>query len=357
MGGEASTLMPLEFALIGHLEDWDAAASVLSALRGVDLPPIPDDELRSIVPWLPPRTICRVIVRSPTGIEARGVYIDTFIPPDRFDSRFVRENLTRVRNAAACAVREGAGIATLGGFSSILLEGRVEGLSDPTRFTTGNTMTVALIVRGIERALAIAGRSLETSKVLIIGATGDVGSGCVRYLAPRAARLLLCARNQARLAAIRDELDADACTGNLEDLAPEADVVVAAASLPSPSLLLDGLRPHAIICDAGYPKNVFANAAKSGRLFFGGLGCSSSGFVMTPDLEGVLNRHPFRHVAHGCLLEGMVLGLERRYESFSRGRGGITPERVDEMWSMAQRHGIGLAPLHDRHGSVEGMLA
>ncbi len=99
------------------------------------------------------------------------------------------------------AIREGAGIVTLGGFSSILLEGKTDRLPfhPGTAFTTGNTLTVALIVRGMERALALAGRDPSESNILIIGASGDVGSGCARCLAPRVKRLSLCARNPDRL--------------------------------------------------------------------------------------------------------------------------------------------------------------
>jgi predicted amino acid dehydrogenase len=301
-----------------------------------------------------------VFVQSAAGVEARGIYIDTFIPPDHLDSRFLHENLARVREAAQYAVKEGAGVATLGGFTSILLEGKLDGLPEATQFTTGNTMTVALIVRGIERALSIAGRSLEESTVLIIGATGDVGSGCARHLALRTRRMLLCARNAARLAALRNELQsAGAITTAstvVDDLADEADVVICAASLGAPTLSLDSLPAHAIVCDAGYPKNVLRRSAPP-VIFFGGLGRVSKGFRMWPDLEGVLNRHPYPHVAQGCLLEGMILGLERRFESFSRGRGAITPERVDEMWAMAQRHGIELAPLHNAAGCIEDEIA
>src|ERR1039457_3616336 len=125
--------MTTDFALIGHLEDWDAAAAVLGAFRGPDLPPIPDHDLRSIVPWLPPRTICRVRVHSTAGVTAEGIYIESFIPPDRLDSRFLQENLARVREAAHYATKEGAAVATLGGFSSILLEGRVDKLPTGTR--------------------------------------------------------------------------------------------------------------------------------------------------------------------------------------------------------------------------------
>jgi hypothetical protein len=73
----------------------------------------------------------------------------------------------------------------------------------------------------------------------------------------------------------------------------------------------------------------------------------------TPDFHGILNRHPFPDVVHGCLLEGMALALEGRFEPFSQGRGFITPERVGEMETIAARHGIYLAPLYNADGPVE----
>jgi hypothetical protein len=75
--------------------------------------------------------------------------------------------------------------------------------------------------------------------------------------------------------------------------------------------------------------------------------------TFSPDLHGVLNRHPFPDVVHGCLLEGMALALERRFEPFSQGRGFITPERVEEIAAIAARHGIHLAPLYNADGPLE----
>ncbi len=148
----------LDFALITHFETWDRAAAVISLLRGPERPPISREDVREILPWIPPRTSSRVTVGSSQGHIVHGVCVESFIPPDRLERRYLRENLARVREAAQAAIREGARIVTLGGFSSILLEGKTDLLpSHPeTAFTTGNTLTVALIVRGVERALEIS---------------------------------------------------------------------------------------------------------------------------------------------------------------------------------------------------------
>lgn len=59
----------------------------------------------------------------------------------------------------------------------------------------------------------------------------------------------------------------------------------------------------------------------------------------------------------GCLLEGMALALERRFEPFSQGRGFITPERVEEIETISARHGIFLAPLYNADGPIEHGVA
>jgi len=353
--------MPVDFALIGHQETWSAAAGVVSALRGPEHAPIPNDEIREILPWIPPRAVCQVEARSSLGARAQGIYIDTFIPPDRLGPEFLRDNLARVRQAAAYAIREEAKIVSLGGFSSILIEGNFDQIPQKreTVFTTGNSLTVAFIAQGIEKMCALEGRDLEGATLLIVGATGDVGSGCARCLAPLVARVQLYARNAARLRALRAELEAGGVqvetATDLQQFRAEADIAICAASLASPSLLLDLVKSDAVICDAGYPKNLApCGALPDARIFFGGLGQIRGGMRLRPDLDGVLNRHPFPDVVHGCLLEGMVLALERRFEPFSQGRGFISPERVTEIGAMAARHGILLAPPYNVNGPVEG---
>jgi fatty aldehyde-generating acyl-ACP reductase len=350
----------VDFALIGHQESWSAVADVLAVLRGPQHTPLPDDEIKDILGWIPPRTVCHVDVGSIAGAKAHGVYIDSFIPPDRLEAAFMHDNIARVRGAAAYAIKAGAKIVSLGGFSSILIEGNFDQLPErhDTVFTTGNTLTVGFIVQGIQKMCALEGRNLRRSTLLIVGATGDVGSGCARCLAPFVKRVLLSARNLERLRKLAFELEADGVQVEIatarQQFSAEADIVICAASLACPSLLLGRIAAGAIVCDAGYPKNLSPNAQMPhAKIFFGGLGQITGGLRFTPDFHGVLNRHPFPDVVHGCLLEGMALALEGRFEPFSQGRGFITPQRVEEIERIAARHGIHLAHLYNADGPVE----
>jgi fatty aldehyde-generating acyl-ACP reductase len=355
--------MSLDFALIAHQESWESAADVLAVLRGPKLPPLPDIDLKEIFPWIPPRAVCRVELTSTLGHSVRGIYIDAFIPPDRLGYQYTHENIARVRAAAAYAVKEDAKIVSLGGFSSILIEGNSNLLQDKqdSVFTTGNTLTVSLIVQGIEAMCAKQGRRLRDSTLLIVGATGDVGSGCARCLGPLVKRIVLNARAIHRLRSLANELS-DGCmhvevTTDLQQLSVQADIVICVASLESSSLLLGCLGPNAILCDAGYPKNLSPAAGTDDcTIFFGGLGQATGGIRFQPDVHCVLHHHPFPNIAQGCMLEGMVLALEERFEPFSHGRGFITLERVQEIGAIAERHGIQLAPFHNANGAVNEVL-
>jgi predicted amino acid dehydrogenase len=358
MGGAAADVSahsaPL-FATLGHQESWSQIAAMLAAMRPSAQRPLTDTELREIVPWIPPRTVSRLeVAAARDAAPVHGIYIETFITPTELALRPTRRVLEKVRDGIRAAEREGVRVATLGGFTSILLEAMGAEPSSRLALTTGNTLTAALIVRGVERAAQLMGRTLDRETLLIIGASGDVGSACARFMAGRTRRLLLAARNWERLdreaAQLRKFADVHAST-NVAELLGQATLVIAAASTAEPAFALATCAPGAIVCDAGYPKNIgAAGDARLQRVFQGGMGTLAGGMKSRDGFIEQFYRFPAANAVHGCMIEGAVLAMAGRFEPFSSGRGRITPARLEEMWQMAAACGVSLAPLFNSTG-------
>jgi fatty aldehyde-generating acyl-ACP reductase len=353
------TPVSCDFATIGHLESWQQIHRYFRAVNRGSEKPTKESEVEQVFSFVPPRRLFRLRARSvATGREVTGAYIETFIPPNELGMAFLRKNLRKVKQAVECVHRQGAKVASLGGFSSILIEGNIKNLipdADRCAFTTGNTLTVAFIVRGLENACALRGTTLAKAKLLVIGATGDVGSGCVEALKDKVEEVLLCARDVRKLQQQEERLCQQGIrcrsTDDLASLLPLADVIISVASVPEPTFVLRGCKPEVIVCDAGYPKNVKLDGPDSaGFVFFGGMGLATGGYQAEPSFLHELFSFPDPRIANGCMIEAGLLALEGRYEGFSTGRGGITSEKVDEIWAMATKHGMEVAPLFNDQG-------
>lgn len=344
----------VDFALLGHVDTWDSALRVFKQLRGESGQDLDQEILRGIFPYIPARTMFRVELCShPGGRLLRGLYIDTFISPDELKDPRPGAKLEKIRSAARCAVEAGARVCVLGGFTSIALEGDLGllGNSAGTVFTTGNSLTAAYCVKGLERAAEIRSKRLEDCSLLVVGATGDVGSACVDYFAGKVRELLLCARNLPRLErqaqGLRSRGFAARAGVSLEDMLPTADLIILAASAAEAFVPMDACKEDVLVCDAGYPFNAVGLGEKASqkRVFAGGMGSIKGGYECRPDLRRSFNFGLPPDPVRGCLLEGIVLAMEGRRDSFSYGRGRISSERIEEIWDMALRHGFPLAPF------------
>jgi fatty aldehyde-generating acyl-ACP reductase len=345
----------LDFAVIGHQDSWQNITAFVNCIRGLELESLPTEKIKDIFPFIPPRDLFRVKVKSKTGAEINGVYIDTFINPDKLDARFSRSNIHKVTKAALHAQKLGAKIVTLGGFTSIVLEGNLDELSTgETKFTTGNTLTSAYIVKGMEQAARCKGINLSESAVLVIGATGDIGTACVNYLKNKVRKLLLCARNNHRLEKLSQQLARENIkvehSTSLDKLVAQADIIISVAS--SSNIELTQCKANALICDAGYPKNLEAKFEKTAglNLFHGGMGQVSEGYDFIPDYSPGIYNYPAPYVIHGCILEAMILAFENKIENFSVGKGNIAVERMEEIYTLSLKHGIHLSPFYNSKG-------
>ena len=352
----------IDFALLGHQESWDKVSELLHMMRFKKNGELTMQEIKDTYKWIPPRTVFRIKARSIfQNKTVTGVYIDSFIPPDHLGPKFLSTNISRVKEAALYAQKENAKIATLGGFTSIVIEGKTNLLQENNKvaFTTGNTLTTAYICKAIESACKIKKLDMMSSTLLIIGSTGDVGSGCLINLYNKFGKVLLCARNGKKLLKQKESL-ADhekkvVYHTEVNRLIPKANVIISAASLNAAEFTLEDCLNDAIICDAGYPRNIRQSTRKLKNItvFHGGMGYIEAGIKCNPDILKAYYKYPIKNVGHGCFLEAILLAFENRTDSFSNGRGNISIEKTEEIWQLAQKHGFGLSPFFNNNGLIK----
>jgi fatty aldehyde-generating acyl-ACP reductase len=353
MGSESSGL---KFALIGHQESWENVMQFIQTIRfpgnNYDLTL---EKVKDIFTYIPPRKIFDIEVNSSVYGKINGAYIETFISPDELDIKHLRKNIDKVKQACALCAKLDVPVASLGGFSSIVLEAGNESFTQiqNTFFTTGNTLTAAFITKGVEKACTYWQQPLSESKLLIIGSTGDIGSACTLYFSGKVKKLLLCARQAAALQKQSDNLTANGVANlgsiHLRELVYEADIIICVASSIINENDLDNIKNGVIVCDAGYPKNLQATHIKNHeRLFYGGMGNVTGGYKFENNLETVFYKFPLETIGHGCLLEAIVLAMENKYCSFSNGKGNITLKAMKDILAIAYKHGVRIAPLFNK---------
>ena len=288
--------------------------------------------------------------RSKTGAVTQGHFIVCTFIPDMINMNAARV-YSKVVRAAKLAEKYGAGILTLGGFTSVVGERYGHQISKEADIpiTTGNTLTAALAVDGSIKAAELMGIDIKNAKVAIIGGTGDIGSACARSFANQARHLVITGRTKSNLRRMWFELKfkygakkVEATSDNVKAV-KDADIVLACAAVSASILNINAFKPGAVICDLGYPKNISYTATdrKDILIFSGGMSK-----LPTPLDPGIDTGSPSPDVSYGCFSEVIVLALEKRYESFSKGRGNITIDKIDQIREMAARHGFGVSPFY-----------
>lgn len=348
-------LEQLDFAVIGHQESWNDIKAFINGMRSDDVGDLTLEQVKSTFGYIPPRSVFKINARSKTGASIHGVYIETFIEPDKLGMQHLRTNITKVNEAIAVAQSLNAKIIALGGFTSIVLEGKLSTFNTTeTKITTGNSLTAAYILKGIEKASKKFNVDLKESHVLIIGATGDIGMACAKYLKGKVKSLLLCARNKRRLENFSNEISKEGYATkydtDVSQLAAEANIIISAAS--SKDIAIENFKLPVIICDAGYPKNIELKIDKKEgiALFHGGMGHIGYGYDFIPDYTKHFYQYPLPHIVHGCILEAVVLAFEKRFENYSSGKGNISSQKIDKIYALSVKHGLDLAPFYNSNG-------
>ncbi|MBU1871267.1 MAG: SRPBCC family protein, partial [Candidatus Omnitrophica bacterium] len=297
--------------------------------------------------------------KSKTGKEINGCFIIATFIPDMIE-KDIWAIFSKVVKACKIAEKHGMGVVTLGGFTSIIAERIAYEISSEVDIavTSGNTFTAAMVIDGVLKAASLLNLDISTSKITIIGGTGDIGSACGRVLAEKARELIITGRTKANLNRLKAELSRKRkariiATTNNKQAVKNADIVIAAASATSAILNVDWFKPGAIICDVGYPKNIsYAPVTRQDILIFsGGLAKSPTSLSLPIDL-GL----PAEDTTYGCFAEGIILALEKKYENYSSGRGNITPEKIEEIRELGNKHGFEVSDFYWGHRRIDDSI-
>ena len=333
------------FGLIGHLTSLEHAQSVAKELG------YPEYADQGLDFWCsaPPQIVDTIKVKSITGQEIEGRYVESCFLPEMLANRRIKAAMRKILNAMAHAQKSGINITALGGFSSIIFEEfnlhqnkQVRNIKlQFDRFTTGNTHTAYIICRQVEQASQKLGIELSKATVAVCGATGDIGSAVCRWLEARTdvGELLLIARNQERLQSLQAELGRGKIMGLVEAL-PQADIVVWVASMPK-GIEIDftTLKQPCLLIDGGYPKNLGTKIQRPDVYVLNG-GIVEHSLDIDWKIMQIVNMEVPGRQLFACFAESMLLEFENWYTNFSWGRNQITVEKMEQIGQVSVKHGF-----------------
>ena len=296
--------------------------------------------------FFPPVYISEIegIRSEATGREVKGWFIACPYAPKRMMELPERTVYRKIVQTGRLAEKLGAQLLGLGAFTSVVGDAGVtiaKALDVPV--TTGDSYTVIVAVESIREAACIMDIPLRSATAAVVGATGTIGQVCADLLADDVERLYLVGRRQDKLEELRDRLRvharAELIVSTKMDVLAEAQLILTVTSAVHDVIRPEFLQPGSVVCDVARPRDVSAMVARvrDDILVIDG------GMV---DVPGPVDFHfnfgfpPGK--AYACMAETIALALEGRFEDYTLGKH-ITRERVEEIGSIARKHGFRLS--------------
>ena len=321
--------------------------------------------IRKILEWMPAYAAVHVTdVRTPDGRETEGWFVAAPLMPEQmldFPREEVYERILRAINVGA---ELGANVAGLGAFTGVVGDAGIT-INDrsPIPVTTGNSLTIAAGIRSLFRGAQEMGIDAKEATAVVVGATGSIGSACVRLIAPRVKRVIMIARNATRLRkfydSIKDQLPCEVSYSlDLSGSVRQAQLILTATSSTQDVIEPDDLQPGVVVCELSLPHDVSRRVAQErpdvlviegGNMLVPGNPRFER--VREPGTDFDLGLPP--RTALACMSETMILALENRCEPFTLGRG-IDLNRVIEIDRMAERCGFRLAGMRAFDAAIGG---
>ncbi|MBI5554780.1 MAG: NAD(P)H-binding protein [Elusimicrobia bacterium] len=310
---------------------------------------IPEKILVWLLKWAPSFKISKITgIKSITGKEIEGYLILCPLLPQQMlslDDKFV---VRKVIQAGKIAEKAGAKIIGLGAYTSVVGDkGFLVANNLKIPVTSGSSFTAWAVLEAINRAAKNKDVDLSKSAVAIIGASGSIGSLCVRKLASQVKKIIITARHLEKLEKLKEVILKIASLevqieGNAHKAVAEADLVITTTSAPESLLDLQEFKSGAIVCDVSVPQNVGGKAEPERKvtLIKGGL------FKAPVEVEFGIDVGLPKNIVYACMAETMILTLEGKYISYSLG-DNIALEQLDGIGEMVQKHGFDIVLSSD----------
>jgi acetylornithine/succinyldiaminopimelate/putrescine aminotransferase/predicted amino acid dehydrogenase len=253
-----------------------------------------------------------------------------------------------VLDAVEYAIKIGASVVGLGGYTSIVTGAARDVIEDSVRVTSGNSLTAACAyeqLRSHLSALPPADRTLG-----VVGATGNIGAVMAELLAPHSAAMTLVGRagTRSRLERVAAGLAGTVRVSEDPAALRECAVIVTATNSAIPLITAADLAPDrpVVICDLAVPGDVDPRVGDlpGVTLISGGRMLLPDG--QTPDFPGTALPPG---TVYACMAESILLGFEPSTPSPSF--GALTVAGVQAAHALAARHGLQacIPVLQDSH--------
>ena len=309
--------------------------------------------------YMPPMYVSRITGgQSPTtGQRIEGYLIGLTATPRQMMKHDERFTYNKLHKAALMAERMGARIMGLGAFTSVVGDAGITVAHEADiAITSGNSLTVAATLESAKQAMIRLGvTDLTKGKVMVVGATGSIGSICARLLAQAIFDVVLVSIEPERLIEMKRTIQNEtpeakvAIATRADDYLPQCDLVVTATSAFGQRVVdITKCKPGAVICDVARPLDISEAEAELRPDVL----VIESGEVLIPgniDMGYNIGLPP--KTAYACLAETALLAMEGRFEDYTLGRN-ITIERVKEIYHLFKKHQFQLAGLRSFGGYI-----
>ncbi len=299
--------------------------------------------------FFPPVYISQIegIRSQATGKEVKGWFLACPYTPRRMLQLPVRTVYNKIIQTGRAAEKLGAMILGLGAFTSVVGDAGItiaDKLDIPV--TTGDSYTVAIAVRAIERAAQQMRIDPASATAAVVGATGAIGQVCAELLAQKVAKLYLVGRDLPKTERVADRILAGKPRAQVFptldlDVIRQAELILTVTSDTRAIITAEHLKAGCVVCDVSRPRDVSAQVAAQRKDIL----VIDGGVV---DVPGPVNFNfdfgfpPGK--AYACMAETIALALEGRFRDYTLGKQ-IALSQVQEIDTIASKHGFKLSGL------------